>query len=89
MKKYVTLAVAALVAVVGVVGAQQSGQPAQKPAAQAAQPAAPQAGKPESVQDRAAYVIGWFDDVGEMEKVYDRYKGKTQIELEASNFRLK
>ena len=59
MKKYVTLAVAILVAVVGVVGAQQSGQPAQQPAAQSAQPAAPQAGKPEAVQDRAAYVIGF------------------------------
>lgn len=59
MKKYVTLAAAVLIAVVGVVGAQQSGQPAQQPAAQSAQPAAPQAGKPESVQDRAAYVIGF------------------------------
>jgi FKBP-type peptidyl-prolyl cis-trans isomerase FklB len=59
MKKYVTLAAAVLVAAVGVVGAQQSGQPAQQPAAQSAQPAAPQAGKPESVQDRAAYVIGF------------------------------
>ena len=59
MKKYVTLAAAAVIAVVGVVGAQQSGQPAQQPAAKSAQPAAPQAGKPESVQDRAAYVIGF------------------------------
>lgn len=63
MKKYVTLAVAALVAMVGVVGAQQqSGQPAQKPAAQSAQPpstAQPQAGKPESVADRASYAIGY------------------------------
>ncbi|HEX6900671.1 MAG TPA: FKBP-type peptidyl-prolyl cis-trans isomerase [Thermoanaerobaculia bacterium] len=62
MKKYVTLAVAALVAMVGVVGAQQqSGQPAQKPAAQSAQPPAaqPQAGKPESVADRASYAIGY------------------------------
>ena len=61
MKKYVTLAVAALVAMVGVVGAQQSGQPAQKPAAQSAQPSAaqPQAGKPESVADRASYAIGY------------------------------
>jgi FKBP-type peptidyl-prolyl cis-trans isomerase len=68
MKKYVTLAVAALVAMVGVVGAQQSGQPAQKPAAPAQKPAAqsaqpstaqPQAGKPESVADRASYAIGF------------------------------
>lgn len=67
MKKYVTLAVAALVAMVGVVGAQQqSGQPAQKPAAPSAQPQTaqpstgqPQAGKPESVADRASYAIGY------------------------------
>lgn len=59
MKKYLTLGVAVLAAAAGVVGAQQSGQPAQQPAAQSAQPSAPQAGKPESVQDRAAYVIGY------------------------------
>lgn len=60
MKKSVTFAVAALVAMVGVVGAQQSGQPAQKPAAQPSQPATgQQAGKPESVPDRASYAIGY------------------------------
>lgn len=29
----------------------------------------------------AAYVIGWFDDVAEMEAVYDRFKGAGGIEL--------
>jgi hypothetical protein len=27
----------------------------------------------------AAYVVGWFDDLGEMERVYDRYKGKRKL----------
>ncbi len=27
----------------------------------------------------AAYVVGWFDDKAEMEKVYDKYKGKSRI----------
>jgi hypothetical protein len=27
----------------------------------------------------AAYVVGWFDDIAEMEKVYDKYKGKSRI----------
>ena len=36
----------------------------------------------------AAYVVGWFDNVGEMQKVYDAYKGKTRIILEANAFRL-
>ena len=29
----------------------------------------------------AAYVVGWFDDVEEMEKAYDAYKGKSKIVL--------
>jgi len=37
----------------------------------------------------AAYVVGWFDSVGEMEKVYDQYKGKRQIVLEGRRFELK
>ena len=37
----------------------------------------------------AAYVVGWFDDVGEMEKVYDRYKGARAIEVSEKEFRLK
>jgi hypothetical protein len=36
----------------------------------------------------AAYVVGWFDDVAEMEKVYDRYKGRRAIVLEGDQFRL-
>ena len=35
----------------------------------------------------AAYVVGWFDDVAEMEKVYDRHKGRTKIALEGGTFR--
>jgi hypothetical protein len=27
----------------------------------------------------AAYVVGWFDDIPEMEKVYDKYKGKKKL----------
>jgi hypothetical protein len=34
-------------------------------------------------------VIGWFDGVGEMVKVYDQYKGKTQIVLQGNRFELK
>jgi hypothetical protein len=37
----------------------------------------------------AAYVVGWFDNVGEMRKVYDAYKGKSQIVLQSDTFRLK
>jgi hypothetical protein len=36
----------------------------------------------------AAYAVGWFDDVAEMEKVYDRFKGKQRIVLEDRTFRL-
>jgi hypothetical protein len=36
----------------------------------------------------AAYIVGYFDDIKEMEKVYDRYKGKTRIVIENANFRL-
>jgi hypothetical protein len=36
----------------------------------------------------AAYVIGWFDDVPEMEGVYDRYKGADRIEIDRDQFRL-
>jgi hypothetical protein len=37
----------------------------------------------------AAYVVGWFDDIEEMKKVYDRYKGKRAIVVEDDRFRLK
>lgn len=36
----------------------------------------------------AAYVVGWFDDVKEMERVYDRYKGASRIEVSATGFQL-
>ncbi len=36
----------------------------------------------------AAYVVGWFDDVAEMEKVYDRYKGKRALVVEGGKYRL-
>ena len=69
MRKSLILPAALLFAAAAVAGAQQTAKPAQKPAAQPAKPmaqsAAPaqpsgqQAGKPESVQDRASYVIGY------------------------------
>ncbi|MCE9561430.1 MAG: hypothetical protein K8U57_05190 [Planctomycetes bacterium] len=36
----------------------------------------------------AAYVVGWFDDVKEMEKVYDSLKGKTKIIVGKDSFKL-
>jgi hypothetical protein len=36
----------------------------------------------------AAYVVGWFDDIAEMEKVYDQHKGKRAIVLGKDSFRL-
>jgi FKBP-type peptidyl-prolyl cis-trans isomerase len=66
MKKFLTLAAALLVAAAGAAHG-QSGKPAQKPAAATAQPApaAPPAqpsaapsGKPESLYDKASYIIG-------------------------------
>ena len=36
----------------------------------------------------AAYVVGWFRDVAEMEKVYDRYKGKHALVVEGGKYRL-
>ncbi len=36
----------------------------------------------------AAYIVGWFDDLDEMRRVYDRYKGKRTIVLEKDSFRL-
>jgi FKBP-type peptidyl-prolyl cis-trans isomerase len=58
MRKLVTLAVVLLVAVAVIAGAQQSGQPAQQPTAAPQQAAPPAAGKPESLEDRASYIIG-------------------------------
>ena len=36
----------------------------------------------------AAYAVGWFDDIAEMEKVCDRYKGKRSIRIEDGKFHL-
>ncbi len=37
----------------------------------------------------AAYVVGWFDDIAEMEKVYDRHKGARSIEVGKDGFWLR
>jgi len=37
----------------------------------------------------AAYAVGWFDDVKEMEKVYDSRKGKSKIVVSKESFELK
>ncbi|MGH7173377.1 MAG: hypothetical protein ACRELG_24095 [Gemmataceae bacterium] len=36
----------------------------------------------------AAYIVGWFDSIDEMRRVYDRYKGKRTIVIEKGKFRL-
>jgi hypothetical protein len=36
----------------------------------------------------AAYVIGWFDDIAEMQKVYDKYKGKRSVVVDKAKFEL-
>jgi hypothetical protein len=36
----------------------------------------------------AAYVVGWFDDVKEMERVYDSYKGKSKLVMGKDSFHL-
>ena len=36
----------------------------------------------------AAHVVGYFDSVDEMHRVYDRYRGHTKVEADASGFRL-
>ncbi len=36
----------------------------------------------------AAYVVGWFDSIGDMEKTYDRYKGTKAIAIEEGKLRL-
>jgi hypothetical protein len=37
---------------------------------------------------RAAYVLGYFDDIVGMQSAYDRYKGKKQIAIQNRHFRL-
>jgi hypothetical protein len=34
----------------------------------------------------AAYIVGWFDDIKEMEKAYDQLKGKSRIRLQKDSF---
>jgi hypothetical protein len=36
----------------------------------------------------AAYLVGYFDDIPDMNRVYDRYKGARAIRLEKGTFRL-
>jgi hypothetical protein len=36
----------------------------------------------------AAYVVGYFDDIPAMEKVYDKYRGARRIVVEKAKFRL-
>ena len=36
----------------------------------------------------AAYAVGWFDDVADMEKTYDKFKGKRTLTVEDGKFRL-
>jgi hypothetical protein len=36
----------------------------------------------------AAYIVGWFDDIPDMEKVYDSYKGKRKLAVDEKGFRL-
>jgi hypothetical protein len=36
----------------------------------------------------AAYIVGWFDSIPEMKRVYDRFKGKRRIVLDRDRFRL-
>jgi hypothetical protein len=37
----------------------------------------------------AAYIVGYFDDIAEMERVYDRYTGARRIEVDAKGFAVK
>jgi hypothetical protein len=34
----------------------------------------------------AAYAVGWFDDVAEMEKIYDRFKGRRNLTAKEGKF---
>jgi hypothetical protein len=36
----------------------------------------------------AAYVVGFFDDVPQMERIYDRYRGTRRIDVSAKGFQL-
>jgi hypothetical protein len=36
----------------------------------------------------AAFIVGYFDSIDEMNKVYDRYKGHTGLEVTKDGWRL-
>ncbi len=36
----------------------------------------------------AAHIVGYFESIDEMHKVYDRYKGHTALSADASGWRL-
>ena len=35
-----------------------------------------------------AYIVGWFDDIAEMEKIYDQYKGARSLTVADGKYRL-
>jgi putative membrane-bound dehydrogenase-like protein len=37
----------------------------------------------------AAYVVGWFDSLPEMQQLYDRYRGKRRLVVDATGWQLK
>ena len=37
----------------------------------------------------AAYIVGWFDSIEEMEKVYDLYRGRSGLEVRADGWKLR
>lgn len=47
-------------------------------------------GKPTKAGDRfsAAHIVGYFDDIPEMHKVFDQYKGNTKLIVDQSGWRL-
>ena len=36
----------------------------------------------------AAYIVGWFDSIDEMERVYDRYRGHSALTVSADGWKL-
>jgi hypothetical protein len=47
-------------------------------------------GKPVKAGDsfRAAHLVGYFDSIEEINKVYERYKGHTGLEVDPTGWRL-
>jgi hypothetical protein len=37
---------------------------------------------------RAAFIVGWFDSIAEMERVYDQHRGAVGLEVDASGWRV-